>query len=527
MLNNDANIVNMALKISLILSYTAGMSSQNSKTWEEVLAHYQIENQPSLALDFTQSSVSTKPHKESGQPVSRWSAKLLLLLSCTTAPASITIQSYFPSSLASDSQNVTLTMENNSNEKLPKTLTNGSTNPIQTIYNLTLPNEALATYSGYGLINTESTWDTYKVERYDKLTDVFSSIDFPDILKTLQKIKPINDALGDIKPKTIVRVKSYKGSLERLVFTSDYEKSFEIKPTQTGSYEGTWKNKQFEVRQTRATFFVNSEIFADAKKNGIPQDIMRQLMAVFDWEVDFSKDVKAGDHATVIFENIYHEGDLITSLDLLAAEFTNSGNMYRSIRHTTAQGLTDYFTPEGREMKRAFIRTPITQARISSHFNPKRRHPILKKVRVHTGTDFAAPHGTPVISTGNGKVVHIAKKGGYGKTIVLKHREGYSTLYSHLSQFKKGLKNGQFVAQGDIIGYVGSTGLATGPNLHYEFRKNNVPTNPLTTKLPNSMSLTTKELEQFKTDSINMKLQLGVLHRLTMERLDSNSDIGG
>jgi murein DD-endopeptidase MepM/ murein hydrolase activator NlpD len=151
----------------------------------------------------------------------------------------------------------------------------------------------------------------------------------------------------------------------------------------------------------------------------------------------------------------------------------------------------------------------------------------LKKVRVHTGTDFAAPHGTPVISTGNGKVVHIAKKGGYGKTIVLKHREGYSTLYSHLSQFKKGLKNGQFVAQGDIIGYVGSTGLATGPNLHYEFRKNNVPTNPLTTKLPNSMSLTTKELEQFKTDSINMKLQLGVLHRLTMERLDSNSDIGG
>lgn len=321
------------------------MPSRNSKSWEDVLSHYQIENQSSLALDFTQNSASTEPHKESEQPVSRWSTKLLLLLSCSTAPASITIQSYFPSSLASDSQNVTLIMENNSNEKLPKTLTSGSTNPTQTIYKLSLPNEALATYSGYGLINTESTWDTYKVERYDKLTDVFSQINFPEVLQNLQKIKPINDALGDIKPKTIVRVKSYKGNLERLVFTSDYEKSFEIKPTQTGSYEGAWRRNQFEVRQTRSTFFVKSGIFADAKKNGIPQDIMRQLMAVFDWEVDFSRDVKAGDHATVIFENIYHEGDLISSLDLLAAGFTNSGNMYRSIRHTTGAGINRLFHP--------------------------------------------------------------------------------------------------------------------------------------------------------------------------------------
>lgn len=504
------------------------MSSRKNKSWEEVLKYYEIENQSSLELDSPHHITNAKVLNKKPRHTSHWSTGFFLLFCCMTAPASITMTSYFPNSSDRQIKTTALTIAPPSTQETPQILTTSSISPnSKELHELSLPAKAITTYSGYNLVNTESTWVTYKVERYDKLADVFRRIKFPEVLQGLQQDKSINDVLINIKPKTIVRVKSSKGKLEKLVFTSDYQTSYQIQPTDDGSYQGTWQKKQFEVRQTRATFFVNRGLYADAQEHNVSRDIIRQLMAVFDWEIDFSKDVKKGDHATIIYENIYHQGDLITNLELLAAEFTNESTVHRSIRHTTAQGLTDYFTPEGREMKRAFIRTPVTRARVSSHFNPKRRHPILNKVRAHTGTDFAAPHGTPIIATGDGKVMHMARKGGYGKTIILKHREGYTTLYSHLSKYKENLKKGHFVAQGDVIGYVGSTGLATGPNLHYEFRKNNIPTNPITAKLPNSMSLTKKELELFKTAAINMKLQLGVLHRLTMERLDGNSDIGG
>ena len=165
---------------------------------------------------------------------------------------------------------------------------------------------------------------------------------------------------------------------------------------------------------------------------------------------------------------------------------------------------------------------------MSCRYNLKRRIKYYGyRVRPHKGTDFAAPRGTPIIATGDGSVKLIGRKGGYGKTIILRHREGYTTLYSHLSKFKKDLKKGQVVAQGDVIGYVGSTGLATGPNLHYEFRKHNTPANPLTVNLPNSLSLTKKELASFKVDAINMKLQLNVLHRFAKENVDIASTIGG
>ena len=215
------------------------------------------------------------------------------------------------------------------------------------------------------------------------------------------------------------------------------------------------------------------------------------------------------------------------SQNLLAAEFINKGKVHRTVRHTTARGLTDFFTPEGREMKRAFIRTPVEHARVSSHFNPGRFHPVLHKIRAHKGTDFAARRGTPILATGDGEVKFLGRKGGYGKTIILKHREGYTTLYSHLDKYKSKLKKGQVVAQGDIIGYVGSTGLATGPHLHYEFRKNNIPADPMTVELPNSLSLTKSELKKFKFDAINMNLQLNVLHRFAMEKFDINSATGG
>ena len=562
------------MELPILSSRTKESSVSNNKNWDDVLARFDIQNQNDSDLLDNQSDDSTKhaADKDTTSLTPRWATRAILLVGCTTALGNIPFQSHLPNSVSNQfeitlnspaqtivqkdaiAQSATAPLAavnyaSISKTLIPEPIVEASKSIInktvsasdqekvtiaaqddgtdEAVKELPLPKHALVTYTGHELINTESTWHTYTVKRYDNPTNIFRQLKQAKVLKDLQRIDPIADALKDMKMGTIVRAKSYKGKLEQLAFTPDHKNSFVIKPTETGSYEGSWQKKQFEVRQARATFSVKNGLFLDAKRVDVPNNIVRQVVTVFDWDIDFSHDVRVGDQVTVVFENIYHDGDLVGSQNLLAAEFINKGKIYRSIRHTTARGLTDYFTPEGREMKRAFIRTPVAHARVSSHFNPGRFHPVLHKLRAHKGTDFAARRGTPIIATGDGEVKFIARKGGYGKTIILKHREGYTTLYSHLSKFKKDLKKGQVVAQGDIIGYVGSTGLATGPHLHYEFRKHNIPANPMTVELPNSMSLTKKELVKFKVDAINMKLQLNVLHRFAMENFDINSATGG
>jgi len=532
---------------------TAKASSVNNKTWDEVLARFDIQNQCDVDLLPEQGATTHTRVEAHSSLMLSWTTRAILLVGCVVALGNLPLQSYLPNNSTGQ---FTLTLNKQISDSTPQAMIETSDLAAQHLeevnyasisktrlptvieaaatslsseetHELVLPKQPLATYSGHRLINTGSIWQTYTVKRYDNQSNIFRRIKQSGILQELNQIKSIKAALDKIKMDTVVRAKSYKGQLEQLVFTPDYENSFVIKPTESGSFEGSWQKKQFEVRQARGMFSIKKGMFSDAKKAGVPENILSQVVTVFDWDIDFSKDVRVGDQVTIVFESIYHEGDLVGSLKLLAAEFINGDNRYRTIRHTTARGLTDYFTPEGREMKRAFIRTPVMRARVSSHFNPKRLHPILNKFRAHKGTDFAAPHGTPIIATGNGRVKLIGRKGGYGKTIVLRHREGYTTLYSHLSKFKKDLKKNQVVAQGDVIGYVGSTGLATGPNLHYEFRKHNTPADPLTVKLPNSLSLTKEELASFKVDAINMKLQLNVLHRFAKENVDINNAIGG
>ncbi len=579
------------MELPILSSRTKDSSVKNNKNWDDVLARFDIQNQDDSDLFGNQDETKTVTTEDTAPLGPRWAVRAITLVGCVTVLGNLPLQSYLPGNVTqkfeitldksvpttSTSTEQTIAKQLPVNQvnyaSITKTLipapvveassaiinktvplklkekvevaeasapnppniivadssTDGASEDRynEEIQELPLPKHALVTYTGHELINPESTWHTYTVKRYDNPTNIFSQLKQPDVLKDLQQIEPIATALKDMKMGTIVRAKSYKGKLEELAFTPDNKNSFVVTPTEDGSFEGSWQKKQFEVRQARATFSVKNGLFLDAKRVDVPNNIVRQVVTVFDWDIDFSHDVRVGDQVTVVFENIYHDGDLVGSQNLLAAEFINKGKIYRSIRHTTARGLTDFFTPEGREMKRAFIRTPVAHARVSSHFNPGRFHPVLHKLRAHKGTDFAARRGTPIIATGDGEVQLIGRKGGYGKTIILKHREGYTTLYSHLSKFKKDLKKGQVVAQGDIIGYVGSTGLATGPHLHYEFRKNNIPANPLTVELPNSMSLTKKELVKFEVDAINMNLQLNVLHRFAMENFDINSATGG
>ena len=209
-----------------------------------------------------------------------------------------------------------------------------------------------------------------------------------------------------------------------------------------------------------------------------------QLIYIYGWDIDFILDIRKGDSFKVIYEEKYKNREKVGNGPVLAAEFNNQDRKIRAVRYERDNGQVDYYTGTGTNMRKAFLRNPLNFSRISSHFNLRRKHPVLNRIRAHKGVDYAAPTGTPIKVTGDGTIQFLGKKGGYGKSIIVKHGGKYSTLYAHLSRYRKGLKRTQPVKQGQVVGYVGKTGLATGPHLHYEFRVNNRHHNPLTVKLP-------------------------------------------
>jgi murein DD-endopeptidase MepM/ murein hydrolase activator NlpD len=205
---------------------------------------------------------------------------------------------------------------------------------------------------------------------------------------------------------------------------------------------------------------------------------MRLANDIFGWKIDFALEIQPGDRFDIVYEQKYREGEYIGDGRILAAGFVNAGTTYRAVYFESSDGkIGGYFAPDGKSMRRQFLRAPLDFTRISSNFNPRRLHPILNTIRAHKGVDYAAPAGTIIKAAGDGRVSFIGTKGGYGRVVILEHGGGISTLYGHMSNFAKGLKNGHRVTQGQTIGYVGSTGAATGPHLHYEYRLNGVHQN--------------------------------------------------
>jgi murein DD-endopeptidase MepM/ murein hydrolase activator NlpD len=253
---------------------------------------------------------------------------------------------------------------------------------------------------------------------------------------------------------------------------------------------------------------IQSSLFESGMKAGMSDKLIMELAHIFGWDIDFALDLRQGDSFKVVYDEEYLDGEKFNDGDILAAEFTNRGKTFRAVRYTDAEDNTHYYTPEGDSMRKTFTRTPVHFSRISSKFNPNRKHPILKTSRPHNGVDYAAPTGTPVLATGDGKVAFVGTKGGYGHTVVLNHGGKYSTLYAHLSKFKSGLKAGQRIKQGQVIAYVGMSGLATGPHLHYEFRVNGVHKNPLTVALPKAEPLNKQYMADFKLQSQPLLAQL-------------------
>lgn len=248
--------------------------------------------------------------------------------------------------------------------------------------------------------------------------------------------------------------------------------------------------EEFNIEPTRvarwASGTINASLFLAGRDAGLSDTMTMNLAQLFGWDVDFALDIRQGDEFAVIYEELYADGEYIGEGRILAANFINQGREFHAIRYTDHRGHTEYYDAEGRSVRKAFLRTPLEFARISSHFNPNRRHPILNTIRAHRGTDYAAPTGTPIWAAGEGRVVEARYNGGYGNVVVIQHGQGIRTLYAHMSRFANGIRPGVNVRQGQVIGYVGMTGAATGPHLHYEFLVNGVHVNPVTVRLPDA-----------------------------------------
>jgi murein DD-endopeptidase MepM/ murein hydrolase activator NlpD len=265
---------------------------------------------------------------------------------------------------------------------------------------------------------------------------------------------------------------------------------------------------------------IRSSLFAAADAAGLSDNVAIQLADVFAGDIDFHRDLRRGDKFTVIYEMFYHEGRAIKSGRLLAAEFVNQGRSYRAVWFQDNEGKGGYYTPEGKNLRKAFLRSPLEFSRVSSGF-AMRFHPILQRWRAHKGVDYAAPTGTHVKATADGVVESIGRQsGGYGNFIVLKHQGGISTSYAHLSSFARGLRKGARVQQGDVIGHVGQTGWATGPHLHYEFRVNDLVRNPLTVALPAALPISTQQLAAFNRLSAPLAAELNLLKNTNLALLE-------
>jgi len=275
-------------------------------------------------------------------------------------------------------------------------------------------------------------------------------------------------------------------------------KSYKIKQQENGSYQISEEVLEIEQLETHATVEITDSLYLSSKRAGLADKLIVAIANILEWDIDFAYDVRKGDHFSVIYYENYIDDKKIGDGPIIALRFVNDDRDYRITRYTDSDGNTDYYFLDGRKVRKAFLRNPLEFSYVSSHFNPRRMHPLLHKVRAHKGVDYAAKHGSPVRASGDGRIFMRRWYNGYGKTVILKHGGGYSTLYAHLSKYAPNQRVGSWVKQGQIIGYVGSTGLSTGPHLHYEFRVNGVHQNPLTIKLPDAKPLAKDELPRFR-----------------------------
>ncbi|PKM10784.1 MAG: peptidase M23 [Gammaproteobacteria bacterium HGW-Gammaproteobacteria-3] len=349
----------------------------------------------------------------------------------------------------------------------------------------------------------------HTIKRGESLSSIFSTLDLSkaDLHKIIHANATGKQFTQISFGKTLQLKIDNSGRLQQLIYKKNALETLSA-TREIDSFNVEISSKQLDKQIANVTGTIHSSLFQEGKEAGLPDKVILQLAEIFAWDIDFALDIKENDSFSILYEKFYAAGKEVGSGAILAAEFINQGTSYRAVRYQDKQGHAHYYTPEGNGMRKAFIRTPVDFARISSPFNLKRRHPVLNRIRAHKGVDYAAVRGTPIKCTGDGKIIFQGRQNGYGRVIIIQHGEHYSTLYAHLSAFSKNFKTGSTVKQSDIIGYVGQSGLASGPHLHYEFRIDGEHRDPLTVKLPNSAPVSPALLADFKAATRPLLAQL-------------------
>lgn len=358
----------------------------------------------------------------------------------------------------------------------------------------------------------EDRWIEREIEAGDTLAAILNDFGLaPGLIKELSSCGSAAKDMADIHPGQILMLRlDDEGQLEEMRHQRSSISSLHISRND-GGYDCALEEKALETRTHAASGIIDSSLFADGQHAGLSDKVIMSLAELFNWDIDFARELHKGDRFSVIYEASYVDGEKYSDNNIIAAEFVNNGKSFRAIRFETPDGSIDYYAPDGTAKKKAFIKTPVKFSRISSGFTKKRWHPVLKRWRSHKGVDYAAPTGTPIMAAGKGQVTFIGRQQGYGKVIYLQHGDRYTTVYGHLSGFAKGLKKGDSVKQGELIGYVGQTGLATGPHLHYEFRINGKHVDPLSHDLPTAMPLSRQYMAAFKDHASPLVEQLNLL----------------
>lgn len=315
----------------------------------------------------------------------------------------------------------------------------------------------------------------------------------PTLINTIAKDKDLKEFIN-----LRINDEMYISKSENNLLVKRFDEDFyiDVLTITDGEYDFDKKRDNLERIVQFREFSITESLYASGKKAQVPNSVLGDLIYIFGWDVDYAYDIRNGDEVKILYEDIYSNGRLVSHGDILAAEFINKGEELFVIRFTQ-RGKKDYYTTDSSNVRKAFLRTPIEVARISSHYNPNRKHPVLNTIKAHKGTDYAAKTGTAVKVTGDGFIKEAKFSNSYGNYIDVMHYNKYMTRYAHLNGFAKGIRKGAKVEQGQTIGYVGSTGLVTGPHLHYEFHINGKHTDPVKVEPPNAQSINSYNKKYF------------------------------
>ena len=357
----------------------------------------------------------------------------------------------------------------------------------------------------------ERDWNELEVEPGDTLVRLLNEqgVSTKAVHELVSSQKPLT-RLADLRPGERLRVDVADGGrLEALQYQPNDLKTLSVERGPDGWEVDTHK-RSYERQLQYAEATINSSLFRAGQRAGMTNKLTMQLANIFGWDIDFILDIRNGDRFRVLYEELYLDGEKVRNGDILMAEFYNRDRHFQAFRHEMDDGRVDYLDASGQSVRKEFIRTPVEFTRISSGFSRGREHPVLNRTRAHEGVDYAAPTGTPVKASGDGKVVFAGRKGGYGNVLIIKHGQKYSTLYAHLNRFARGIRVGRRVEQKDTVAYVGASGLATGPHLHYEFRVNGVHRNPLRVDLPEAGHIPESERRDFLVEANQLKNQMAL-----------------